>query len=263
MHKTHSLFAYTRKHGIAKTLKLVSNKIYTPKTPKVPGYKRYVTLFDGLSGVEIGGPSIVFQRSLPIYRVVASLDCVNFGSNTLWQGKLEPGNNYHYYADKTGYQYICDAVSMEDIESGKYDFCLSCNVLEHIANPFKAVSEWLRIIKTGGLLLIVVPKKEANFDHNRPVTSFEHLKNDYENNICEDDLGHLEEILRLHDLSMDPPAGTPAEFKMRSLNNLQNRALHQHVFDMELLLKIYEYFDLEVLEKTTIKTDYFLLGKKK
>ena len=125
------------------------------------------------------------------------------------------------------------------------------------------MSEWLRISKDDAFLLIVVPKREANFDHNRPITSFEHLKNDYDNKVGEDDLSHLEEILRLHDLSLDPPAGTYTEFKMRSMNNFQNRALHQHIFDINLLTRIFGYFNLEIIESAIIKTDYIILGKKK
>jgi SAM-dependent methyltransferase len=258
MSKVNKLLAYTKEHGIVKTSKLVLNKIYSPK---LPNHKRYLTLFNGLAGLEIGGPSAFFRERLPIYKVVKSLDCINFGSKTIWQGNLEEGNNYHYYKNKTGYLYIRDAVSLDTIPSKKYDFCLSSNVLEHIANPFKAFSEWLRVLRDDGLLLIVVPKKEANFDHNRPTTSFDHLKNDYTYNVGEDDLSHLEEILKLHDLLLDPGAGTYAEFKVRSMNNFQNRALHQHVFDMNLLQRIFEYFNLEILESIIIKTDYIILAR--
>jgi 2-polyprenyl-3-methyl-5-hydroxy-6-metoxy-1,4-benzoquinol methylase len=151
---------------------------------------------------------------------------------------------------------------MNTISSKKYDFCLSCHVLEHIANPLEAISECLRVIKDNGLLLIIVPKKEANFDHNRSITAFEHLKNDYNKNIGEDDLSHLEEILKLHDLSLDPGAGKYSQFKKRSINNFQNRALHHHVFNMNLLCKIFEFFNLKILIKEITKTDYFILGKK-
>jgi SAM-dependent methyltransferase len=259
MSKVNKLLAYEKEHGVTKTLELVLGKIYTPK---ISDHKHYLKLLNGLEGLEIGGPSSFFRYKLPIYNVVKSLDGVNFGTRTLWQGNMEQGNNYYFYGKKRGYLYICDTVNMDIIPSKKYDFCLSSNVLEHIANPFKAISEWLRVLKDDGLLLLVVPKKEANFDHNRPITSFEHLKNDYDNNVGEDDLSHLEEILQLHDLSLDPPAGTHDEFKVRSMNNFQNRALHQHVYDMDLLQKIFGYFNLEILETAIIKTDYIILGKK-
>jgi len=72
-------------------------------------------------------------------------------------------------------QYICDATDLGMIPDESYDFLLSCNSLEHMANPLKAMGEWLRILKHGAYLLIIVPDKRYTFDHLRPITSFEHL----------------------------------------------------------------------------------------
>src|SRR5713226_8445532 len=71
--------------------------------------------------------------------------------------------------------------------------------------------------------------KDHTFDWRRPVTTLEHMISDYENQTAEDDLTHVDEILKLHDLSRDLPAGTPEQFRARSLNNSAVRALHHHV----------------------------------
>ena len=51
------------------------------------------------------------------------------------------------------------------VGSGKvprlYDFVFSSHSLEHIANPLKAISEWLRITKKDGYIIIIVPEKRA------------------------------------------------------------------------------------------------------
>jgi hypothetical protein len=145
MNKVNKLISYTKKHGLIKTWKKILKK-NSPKRkkklPKLPNYKAYIKWFNNLSGIEIGGPSIIFQDSLPIYKVIKSLDCVNFGAETIWQGTLKEGYNFQYYKNKPGYLHICDSVKMDVISSKRYDFCLSSNVLEHIANPFKAFSEW-------------------------------------------------------------------------------------------------------------------------
>jgi hypothetical protein len=57
-----------------------------------------------------------------------------------------------------------------------------------------------------GLLVIVAPRKKVNFDHKRETVKFTHLLEDYNNNMDEHDLTHLEEILKFHDMSMDRPA---------------------------------------------------------
>jgi hypothetical protein len=36
-------------------------------------------------------------------------------------------------------------------------------------------------------------------------------------------------------------------FPARCSNNFNNRCLHQHVFDMELLRKIFDYLELEII----------------
>jgi SAM-dependent methyltransferase len=139
---------------------------------------------------------------------------------------------------------------------------ISSNCLEHIANPLKALTEWIRIIKPGGLILLVLPDKETNFDHNRPITTLGHLIDDYHRNVGEEDLTHLQEILELHDLPMDPPAGTYEDFKARSLLNLENRALHHHVFNISLLRDICEQIHLRILLSSKIKSDNMVLAIK-
>jgi len=166
----------------------------------------------------------------------------------VWEGQVKEGRNYKYQADKKpGRQYLCEATALKTIESGKYDFVLASHMLEHIANPLKALFEWKRVLKKGGFLLLVLPKKEETFDHRRPVTTFQHLLEDFEKETGEDDLTHLPEILKLHDLSRDEAAGSFKQFKARSLKNFRNRCLHHHVFDEALLRQIFNFLNLKSL----------------
>ena len=61
---------------------------------------------------------------------------------------------------------------------------------------------------------------------------------------------------------MDPPAGTYEQFKKRSLNNYNNRTLHQHVFDLELLAEIGEFIDMKVIFKYINGTDQYIAYEK-
>ena len=130
-----------------------------------------------------------------------------------------------------GSQYICEATELKPIADRSYECVLASHCLEHVANPLRALAEWKRILKDDGLLLLVLPHKDGTFDCRRPVTTLAHMVEDYEKQIGEDDLTHLPEILALHDLEKDKPAGSPEEFRARSLENRANRALHHHVFD--------------------------------
>ncbi|MCX6307767.1 MAG: methyltransferase domain-containing protein [Bacteroidia bacterium] len=231
---------------------------------RISNFGTVKSLFSAKSGLEVGGPSSMFRDRgfIPIYHLLKGLDGCNFSNSTIWEGALETGNVYHFYeTKKNGLQYILEASDLSPIASSTYDFVISSNCLEHVANPLKAVGEWIRVVKKDGLLLLVLPNKDFCFDHHRPVTAFSHLISDFEKGIQENDLTHLKEILELHDLSMDRHAGSFEQFKERSLKNFENRALHQHVFDLSVLKEIFNYYQLEVLLEHEGR-DLILLGKK-
>ncbi len=230
-------------------------KLFNSKMPEI---SEWLDLFRNKEGIEIGGPSGIFKSTgyLPIYRVVKKLDGVNFDSNNIWSGITE--DNLYHYEGRSGNHYILDGVNLQTIQDNRYDFLLSCNNLEHIANPIKAIYEWKRVLKKDGTLLLILPKKESNFDNKRPVTLISHLMKDYENNIAEDDLTHLAEILELHNLKRDPLAGNRKAFEKRARENNRFRALHHHVFDIPLLRQVMDETGFKVLRTHATPTDYFI-----
>lgn len=223
-------------------------------------YEVYQDALRNKSGIEIGGPSLAFKTILPIYQEIHSLDGVNFSNSTIWEGSIQSGKTFNYFKKNTGTQYVSEATNLDLISPNSYDFLLSSNCLEHVANPLRAIEEWKRVIKPNGYLLLVLPNKNSNFDHKRSITTFEHLLEDYKNRVTERDLTHLEEVLALHDLSRDPPAGDYANFKSRCLDNFNNRGLHHHTFDMQLMQRVLEHFGFEVAHSSVTETDYYVLG---
>jgi len=188
--------------------KLVRNLRRAFRAP-IAGHRVVEDALRGRAGVEIGGPTKLFRRDLPVYRVVAELDGVNFASRTVWEGELAEGRTYRWGRRGVGHQYIADATDLARIAGARYDFVLSSNNLEHIANPIKALHEWVRVLKPGGHLLLVLPRRESNFDHRRDVTPFEHLLDDHRRGTTEADLTHLDEIVARHDYAMTPDTPTP------------------------------------------------------
>ena len=109
---------------------------------------------------------------------------------------------------------ICGKASKVDIVSygddiplpdGSQDFVLSSHVFEHFPNPIKALLEWDRLIRPGGIIFMIVPHKERTFDKNNERTQLQHLIEDFVNNNHEshgDPNGHdhcwiTEDILEL------------------------------------------------------------------
>lgn len=222
---------------------------------KVGDYRIYEEALRGKRGLEIGGPSGMFRKGgiIPIYPIVQSLDGFGFVKPVKWGGHpLESGKTFLYCREKEpGYQFIGDAVDLKGIADSSYDFVLASHVLEHVANPIKAIREWLRVLRRGGALLLAVPDKEFIFDHARPVTSLEHLVRDFEGGVEEDDLTHLPEIVALTDIRMDSHVPDLEFLKTRGLCNYEHRCLHHHVFDRRLMAEIPHYLELQTLSVET------------
>lgn len=240
--------------GPIKTVRIIFEEIF-PK--KATNFKVYVENLGGKKALEIGGPSRVFgdNNILPIYQILQSVDGCNFSTNTVWEGQIQEGQHYKYHAHRDyGYQYICDAVELSPVPSRTYEVVISSHALEHIANPLKALHDWLRTLKDGGIFLLVVPQKDSTFDHQRPLTTLEHVIDDFNRGIKEDDLTHLDEILQCHDLRLDPSAGDYENFKKRCSDNFNTRCLHHHTFSTFLVKDILNYLGLEIL---TLNESYF------
>lgn len=224
------------------------------------------SLFEEKTGLEVGGPSRMFTRSgaLPVYPLAERIDNCNFGHRTTWEGAISAGPTFHFDRSKAlGHQYVAEATDLAGIPSSSYDFLLSSHMLEHSANPLKALTEWMRVLKPGGTLVLALPHRDGTFDHRRPVTPLAHLIEDFERRMGEEDLTHLDEILRLHDLSKDPEAGDLQTFAERARKNFDNRCLHQHVFDTRLAIDMVDHMGLQISSVDVFRPHDILLVTRK
>lgn len=228
-------------------------------------FGRFLYFFRDKNGMEIGGPSAIFgpEGAFPVYTVCKTVDGCNYSSVTVWEGTIA-GDVYRYGVLPLGRQYIGEASEVSAlVKPAAYDFLISSNCLEHVANPVKALKAWMEILRPGGVMLLVVPNKKRNFDRLRPDTSFEHLVRDYETNVTEADMTHCGEIVSLHDLALDSRAGDAASFRQRCLANEQNRCFHHHVFTPDCLGALFGYLDMPVLFRCSTEADHIILGQKK
>lgn len=207
----------------------------------------------GMQALEIGGPSDLFgtQGELPIYSCLKCIDNVNYSTHTLWQSE----------AVQFRKTLICEGTKLP-VNDGAYDCLLSSHSLEHIANPLKALFEFRRVIQDRGILLLILPNRQYTFDWRRPVTSLDHLREDFRRDTPETDLSHLDEILALHDLSRDPAAGTPEQFKERCLKNIEFRAIHHHVFTPETAVQVVREAGFSVVRQDVKNINIVVLASK-
>ena len=228
---------------------------------------RCVLALGGKKGLEIGGPSNLFRKRVPVYSAARSLDNCVFSAETIWEGQRDDGALFNFLPDKTGRNRVVDAVDLQGIDDSEYEFVLSCHSLEHIANPIKALKNWRRVAP--GYLVLVLPYCRDTFDHLRPITPLSHMIADFESNVGEDDLTHLQEVLELIDWSrVEVPEDSGlvlseymALVKKRSSENARHRSMHHHVFDERNAIQLVQYCGYRIVTSLTNAGNIFVLAK--
>ncbi len=251
-----------RTRGMAGLTFAINTRLIGLLAGQAQSFQACEPLLAGKHGIEIGGPSRAFSARgiFPVYPIVGSLDNCNFSNATVWEGEIEEGRTFKFDRNKpAGSQFVAEASEMGRFPSAAYDFVLASHVLEHIANPIRALSEWKRLLRDHGALVLLLPHKDKTFDHRRPVTTLEHLIADFNEEVTEADMTHLPEILSLHDLGRDPEAGEAEDFKARSMSNFQSRCLHHHVFDTDLAVRLVRHMGLEIRAVDVIQPHHILL----
>ncbi|HEY3866342.1 MAG TPA: methyltransferase domain-containing protein [Solirubrobacteraceae bacterium] len=223
----------------------------------------FLRAFSGAHGLEIGGPSMLFSSAglLPLYPILSSVDGVQWAAETMWH-TLDQEQGYSPDGTRRGELHLIDGVDLDTVPGGSYDVVMSSHVLEHIANPLRALAAWRRVTRPTGHLLIVVPHMAGTFDHRRPLTSLDHMVEDFERDTGEDDLTHLDETLRLHDRNRDNESGDEEAWAGRRSSNLETRLLHHHTFTTPALLGLLDYAGLELIAaETRFPHDIYVLGR--
>jgi len=69
-------------------------------------------------------------------------------------------------------------------DDSSQDFVLSSHVFEHLPDPIKAVKEWIRVVRPGGIIFAVVALSEGPgthpADNGKPITELDHYAEDHE-----------------------------------------------------------------------------------
>jgi hypothetical protein len=134
-------------------------------------------------GIEFGGPTELFwnnQFGMPLYDNV-TLDGGNLISDNHFQHKF---SEKYEYSNKVGLQFDVDCAGDVSKINKKYDFVVTSHVIEHIANPIKAIKNWSKLLlNSDGYVLSIIPHYSYCFDRIRPLTTINHLISDFENNV--------------------------------------------------------------------------------
>jgi SAM-dependent methyltransferase len=207
-------------------------------------FLKTIEILKNKKGLEFGGPTELFsnqQFNMPLYANV-DLDGGNIIKDNHFQHSFS--DNFIYY-NKIGLQYNIDCAEDLSIIRKKYDFIVTSHVIEHIANPIKAIKNWSeKLLDDGGYILSIIPDYRFCFDRHRTLTTIEHLINDYQLNIGEDDGTHIDEQKKLHDWSL----GGHKDFYELCEKNYKTRVVHHHTFTPDTVNEMFDYCGLKTIQ---------------
>ncbi len=109
-----------------------------------------------------------------------------------------------------------------------FDFVVCNHVIEHVANPVRLVRDLFHLVRPGGHVVLTVPDKNYTFDHERPLTTLDHLWADYTAGVTANDDSHYLDFIR--HVTPHVLAESTAN-QARHVELSRERREHAHVWD--------------------------------
>jgi predicted SAM-dependent methyltransferase len=117
------------------------------------------------------------------------------------------------------------------------DFVIASHFLEHCQNPIATLQTFMRVLRTDGILLLVIPDKLYTFDKDRPSTTPEHVIRDFQEGPAWSREQHYREYARLVDHAA---AGEAEELRTRYLMDM-DYSIHFHVWTKSEVLGLFAF----------------------
>jgi SAM-dependent methyltransferase len=142
------------------------------------------------SGVELGPGHNPFPLAYP-------------GATAAYVDRWEPAENRALFVelgDEAAFpkpDVVCnlDTDRLKMLDDQSQDFVIASHVLEHMANPIALLDDIHRVLRPGGIALVLLPDMRRTFDNRRPVTDLDHLVREYEAGVTEVDDEHIRQFL--------------------------------------------------------------------
>jgi len=123
---------------------------------------------------------------------------------------------------------------LSPIADNSQDFVIASHVLEHLAEPIGFLREIHRVLRPGGVALILLPDRHQTRDRHRPPTSLSHLVDEYEAGVDEVSEAHLVEWLQ----NRGKPLGNTRDEQLQTLDRFRRRSIHVHCWDAPEFLEV-------------------------
>jgi SAM-dependent methyltransferase len=140
---------------------------------------------------------------------------------------------------------VDDAGTLASFADASLDFVIANHVFEHLEDPIAGLENALRVLRPGGVLLLILPDARHTFDARRDRTTPEHLVRDHDEGPSVSRAGHYEEWATL----IEGHAGAIAQRRVEEFARTDARH-HFHVWELDDFLALLRALPLpcELLE---------------
>ncbi len=171
--------------------------------------------------------------------------------------RFDPDQNEAAYPMLAGEQFTPPGIVAEldtqrlcMVADQSQDFVICSHVLEHVVEPIGLLSDLHRVLRPGGLLLLVLPDRHRTLDRYREGTPVEHLVAEHEAGVTELDDDHLVEFLTnvAIESPSDPttftrglPTGATPEEREWIFDTNRRLSIHAHCWDEDEFEPVLHY----------------------
>jgi SAM-dependent methyltransferase len=129
-----------------------------------------------------------------------------------------------------------DADRLSWLSDASQDFVIASHVIEHLANPIAMLVDCYRVLRPGGLLVLLVPDRHKTFDRERSPTPLSHIIDEYKRGVREVDDAHVVDYMIGTRNTLGDPSetlGFTPEMMADLITVHRNRSVHAHVWNLD------------------------------
>jgi len=192
------------------------------------GRQRFLRYLLG-KGLEVGPGHAPFVAATPAVRV-------------RYVDRWEPDENRELFPELEGQMFSrpdlvrdLNQELLAGVPSASEDFVVASHLLEHLANPIRVLDEFHRVLRPGGVLVILLPDRRFTFDKGRPGTPLGHLVEEFRTGVSEVDEEHLLEFLYhvCDDVEILKDSDENRSSREAVLDLHRKRSIHVHCWVLE------------------------------
>jgi SAM-dependent methyltransferase len=189
------------------------------------------------SGVEIGPGHYPFPVNFP-------------GVTVAYVDRWEPGDNRELFPELGPNaifpvpNYICnlDTDRLKPLADNSQDFVVASHVLEHVAEPIGLIDDIHRVLRPGGVALILLPDRRRTFDRRRRPTPLAHLVAEFEAGVTAVDDAHIVEFLEgVGGSELQQYNQSSSDERRAILDRHRRRSIHAHCWAEDEFLPVLLY----------------------